>query len=191
MLGALAKRFTAASQQLAFLANETAAYTRHGKWWRWGSLPFSDGFWAVASYRLSRSAYLALGRGWPAARLVFAPALYLARPWSGRCEIHYQADIGKGLRILHPTLGVVISGKTVAGEYLVLVGGNCIGGRKALEHGQIRIGDNVLLGANACVMGPCQIGNDVRIGAGAVVVKDAPDGAVFLAPLATLREVER
>jgi serine acetyltransferase len=183
MFGGVAKRLKAAAEQLGHLVYETKALTRD-KPWRWSNVWFGEVFWASASYRLSRSAYLALGRGWPVVRVALSPAIYLLRPWSGGCEIHYQADIGRGLRVLHPSLGVVISGKTVAGDYLVLVGGNCIGARRPLEHGDIRIGDNVLLGANACVMGPCEIGNDVRIGANALVVSNTPDGAVLVAPVA-------
>lgn len=179
-------RLRRAAEQLGHLAYETSRLTGD-KWWRWGGVWFSDGFWTLASYRLSRCSYLLLGRGWPALRVVAAPVLFALRPWSGRCEIHYLADIERGLRILHPTLGVVISGKTVAGKYLILVGGNCIGARGAIAHGDIRIGDNVTLGANACVLGPVRIGDDVQIGASALVVTDVADGAVMLAPLARAR----
>jgi serine acetyltransferase len=127
---------------------------------------------------------MAMGEGWSAARVALAPALFALRPWSGRCEINYHADLGRGLRVLHPTLGVVVSGKTVAGQNLTLVGGNCIGGRKAMDHGEIRLGDNVLLGANACVIGPIVVGDGVRVGAGAVVVRDVPDGEVLVGPAA-------
>ena len=61
----------------------------------------------------------------------------------------------------------------------------CIGGRKALDAGDIHIGDNVLLGANAVVLGPITVGDDARIGAGAVVVRDVPAGDVIRAPLGT------
>jgi serine acetyltransferase len=179
-------RIRNAAEQLGHLAYETTRLTGD-KWWRWGSVWFTDPFWAVASYRISRGAYLLLGRGWPVVRVAASPLLFALRPWSGRCEINYRADIERGLRILHPTLGVVISGKTIAGKYLVLVGGNCIGGRKAMDHGDIRIGDNVLLGANACVMGPLEIGDDVRIGAGALVIADVVEGAVLLASPAHAR----
>lgn len=182
----LRSRLRRGAEQLGHLLYETQRLN-NVHWWRWASVMFTDGFWVLASYRLSRGAYLVLGRGWPVMRVAMAPLVYLVRPWSGRCEINYHADIDRGLRVLHPTLGAVISGKTVAGKYLVLVGGNCIGGRRPLQYGDIRIGDNVLLGANACVMGPVTIGNDVRVGAGALVVKDAPDGAVLLAPLAQSR----
>jgi serine acetyltransferase len=175
------KRLRRAAEQLGHLAHETRRLNGD-KWWRWSGVWFTDAFWAIASYRLSRASYLALGRGWPAARVVMSPVLFAARPWLGRCEINYRADLGRGLRILHPSLGVVISGKTVAGENLFLVGGNCIGGRKALDHGGIKIGSNVLLGANACVLGPITVGDGVRIGAGAVVVRDTPSDTTIAAP---------
>jgi serine acetyltransferase len=179
-------RIRRAAEQLASLAYETRQLTG-GKWWRWASVWFTDTFWVLASYRLSRGSFLLLGRGWSALRVVASPLLFALRPWSGRCEINYRADIDRGLRVLHPTLGVVVSGKTIAGKYLVLVGGNCIGGRKALDQGDIRIGDNVLLGANACVMGPLQIGDNARIGAAALVVSDVAADAVLLAPTAQPR----
>lgn len=177
-------RLAAAARQLQHLGYETRRLNQD-KWWRWGGVWFTQGFWAIASYRLSRSAYLTLGRGWPALRVAMAPLRYAMHPWLGNCEINYLADIDGGLRVLHPSLGVVISGKTVAGRDLVLVGGNCVGGRKPLKYGDIKIGDNVLLGANACVLGPVNIGDNVRIGAGAVVIQDTGNDQVVVAPLAS------
>lgn len=106
--------------------------------------------------------------------------MFLVRPWVRGAEIHYRADIGRGMRILHPGLGIVVSGKAVCGENLVLTGGNCIGGRAGTQQGAIRIGDNVSLGANAVILGPITIGDNVQVGAGAVVVKDAPSNTVLV-----------
>lgn len=180
------QRLRNAAEQLGHLAYE-ARRMNGDKWWRWGGVWFSDSFQAVAAYRLNRSAYLAFGRGWSAARVVLSPAMFALRPWTPRCEIHYRADIGPGLKVLHPTLGVVVSAKTIAGKNLELVGGNCIGSRKPIEHGGIRLGDNVMLGANAVVLGPLTIGNGVRVGAGAVVVRDAQDGETIYAPVSEVR----
>jgi serine acetyltransferase len=155
------------------------------KWWRWGGIWFTPGFHAVAVYRLNRAAYVALGRGYSVARVALSPVTFALRPWAPRCEIHYQADLGPGLLVLHPALGVVVSAKTVAGKGLVLVGGNCIGSRGSIEHGAIRLGDDVSLGANAVVLGPITIGNGVRVGAGAVVVKDVADGETVRGPTST------
>jgi serine acetyltransferase len=180
------KRLRKATEQLGHLVHEVREL--NGKsWWRWGNVWFSSSFWAVASYRMNRAGYLALGPGWSAARVVLAPVLFGARPWTGQCEIHYRAEIGRGLRVLHPTLGVVVSADTIAGKNLVLVGGNCIGRRQTSTHAPIRIGDNVLLGANACVIGPLTIGEGVRIGAGAVVARDADPGTVLLASRPTIK----
>lgn len=106
--------------------------------------------------------------------------MFLVRPWVRGAEIHYRAEIGKGMRILHPTLGIIVSGKSVCGENLVLTGENCIGSRPGTAEGAIKIGNNVSLGANAVILGPVTIGDNVQIGAGAVVVKDAPSNVVLV-----------
>ena len=181
------RRLSRAAEQLTNLAHEVQLMNRRG-WWRWGGVWFSDTFIAIAAYRLNRSAYLALGPAWSAAHVALAPLRLAASPWTPRCEIHYEADIGRGLRLLHPSLGIVVSGKTVAGKNLVLTGGNCIGSRKPLKDGDIRLGDDVMLGANAVVLGPVTLGNGVRVGAGALVVRDAADGETLTAPVARTRE---
>jgi serine O-acetyltransferase len=106
--------------------------------------------------------------------VVLSPILFLLRP--SCADIHHGADIGKGLLISHPALGIVISQHAVIGERAILTGGNCIGIRRVLRAGEaVVIGDDVNLGANAVVLGPVRIGNRARIGAGAVVVTDVPD----------------
>ena len=129
----------------------------------------------LASYRIERALFLTRGPAWPLLKVLLSPMIFLLRPWIAAGEINYHADIGSGLRVLHPSLGVVISGKTQAGKNLVLVGGNCIGGRRALKNGDLVIGDNVTLGANAVILGPVRIGNKVQIGVGAVVITDVAE----------------
>jgi serine O-acetyltransferase len=102
------------------------------------------------------------------------------RAMGGRGDIHYRAEIGPGLLVLHPELGVVVSGHAVVGANLVLTGGTCLGERAGADDQSYVIGDNVTLGANAVVIGPVRIGDRVTIGAGAVVVDEAPDGAVLV-----------
>jgi len=149
-------------------------------YWRWVSCWFTQPFLAVASYRFNRSLYLLVGQSWSILRLFLSPIRLLISPWGGRTEIHYRADIGKGLLILHPSVGIVVSGKAIIGENLTLTGGNIIGAKGKLESGDLMIGNNCSLGANAVILGPVSIGNDVRIGAGAVVIHDAPDNAVLV-----------
>jgi serine O-acetyltransferase len=163
-----------ALQQFEYLFFELRAMN-NTRWWRWLSCWFSSSFWAIAFYRIDRFCYLLFGRGWSVFRIFLSPLLFLLRPWIGYCEIHYRADIGKGLLILHPTLGIVVSGKAVCGQNLTLTGGNCIGGKPGVREGDIILGNGVSMGANAVVLGPVRIGNNVAIGAGAVVVMDVGD----------------
>jgi serine acetyltransferase len=134
----------------------------------------------VISYRLDRFFYLLVGRPWAILRPVFFPLFLLLRLLSANHQIHYRANIGKGLHILHPALGVVVSGKAIIGQNLILTGGNCIGGRESLQDGDLCLGDDVSLGANAVVLGPISIGDDVVIGAGAVVIDSAPSQVVLV-----------
>src|SRR6266545_4536915 len=167
-------QFGPAMRQLSFLYFELTLIANKRPW-RYLSGVFCKRFHAVAAYRLQRALFLAFGRGWSVCRVLLSPVLFCFRPWSGGCEVHYRAEVGRGLQILHPSLGVVVSAKAVVGENCVLTGGNCIGSRKAVEPGQLRIGDNVVLGVNAVVLGPIRIGNNVQIGAGAVVMHDVAE----------------
>lgn len=133
---------------------------------------FSSGFMGIAQYRIQRAGYLAFGRRWRALHAVLAPLWMLVRPFIGPLELHYLADIGPGLRILHPALGVVVSGRAVVGADVILAGGNCIGGRGGTDPGAIVLGDEVILVVNAVVMGPARVGARAEVSAGAVVVGD-------------------
>lgn len=155
--------------------------TVRGRWWRWLSVPLQPGTMSIIGYRVSRAAWLALGAPYRALHTLLAPLRMLLRPFGGgSLEIHYLADIGPGLRVLHPNLGVVISGHAVVGRNLILTGGNCIGGRLGTTLGNLIVGDDVELGANAVILGPAVIGDRVKVGAGAVVVGDAPAGSTMV-----------
>jgi serine acetyltransferase len=143
--------------------------------WRWITCWFGGSAGVIVSYRLDRFGFLLFRSSWPGLRLLFFPLFLLLRVMSLSHEIHYAARIGKGLKTLHPSLGVVVNGKLIAGEHLLLTGGNCIGGKRSMARGEFVIGDHVSLGANAVVLGPLTIGNKVKIGAGAVVIDSAPD----------------
>ncbi len=175
---AVQHKIGACLQQIKFLAIE-ASLKNSGRWWRWLGCWFTPAFWVIASYRFDRSCHLLFGRAWPVLRIGLAPVRFITHPWRGHSEIHYGADIGQGLRILHPALPVVVSKHLVAGKNLTLIGGNMIGGRRDLEEGDLIIGHNVELGVYAVVLGPSRIGDNVKIGAGTVVLSDAEDNAVL------------
>ena len=118
----------------------------NGRWWRWLSVPWQAGALSIIGYRLSRAAWLGLGRPYQVIHTLLAPVQLLLRPFGAGLEIHSQADIGPGLQVLHPNLGVVVSGHAVIGRALVLTGGNCIGSRPGTAGGDLTIGDGVTLG---------------------------------------------
>lgn len=169
----------AREQQLGYLVHEPSL-TVNRRRWRWLSCWFDDKFLIVASYRLSRFLDLLLGRGWRVSRVLLAPGFFLFRPWAPRHGIHYQATIGRGLKILHPEMGVQVSKMAVIGCGLVLVGGNAVGRRRHGASDRPILGDDVELGMGAIVLGPVRIGDGVRVGAGAVVIHDVPDGATVV-----------
>lgn len=162
-----------AFQQLEFAAYEVSLAV-NGKHWRWLTIWLGKGPCVLLSYRIDRFLFLLLGNAYVLIRPLFFPLFLFLRIMSCNHEIDYRADIGRGLKLLHPTLGFVVSGETIAGSGLVLTGGNCIG-QRAKTRGKIRFGDNVSMGANAVVLGPVNIGNGCVIGAGAVVVRDCAD----------------
>lgn len=168
-----------ATDQLRYLKHDMSR-TVNGRWWRWFSVPWSAGTLSIAGYRLSRAAWLTLGDSWQVVHTLLAPLRLLTRPFGAGLEIHYKAAIGPGLMVLHPDLGVVVSGHATIGEALTLTGGNCIGGRPGIADGGLTIGDEVNLGANAVILGPGMVGDRVTVGAGSVLIGDAPCGATMV-----------
>lgn len=106
-------------------------------------------------------------------RILFLPILFPLYAYSN-LEIAYTADIGPGISVLHPSMGVVISGFAMIGKNLTLTGGNVIGGRPEVRNGgaKFMLGDNVNLGANAVILGPVVLGDNITIGALAMVNRD-------------------
>jgi len=140
----------------------------------------SRAFCGIFIYRLERSLYLLLGEAYGVVRIIFIPILNIFYAYSN-LEINYKANIKGGILVLHPAVGVVISGLSVIGSNITLTGGNIIGARKGCKNGGIIIGNNCELGANAVILGPVEITNNVSIGASACVVKNCTtDGASLI-----------
>lgn len=128
-------------------------------------------FWGILIYRMERGLFLTIGKPYKGLRMLFIPFLNLLQSYTN-IDLNYEADIKGGLYILHPSVGVVVSGFSVIGCNLTLTGGNIIGAKKGCQYGDISIGDNCTLGANAVIIGPVKLGNNITVGASACVVKD-------------------
>lgn len=170
------KQIHEAFQQWEYLFHEISLIVNH-RHWRWLTCWLGGSTGIILSYRIDRFFYLLLGNAWVLIRPIFFPLFLLLRILSAPHEIHYRAQIDRGIKILHGTLGIVISGNAVIGKHLTLTGGNCIGQR---TEGVLYIGNNVTLGANAVILGPVRIGNNVQIGAGAVVIHDSMDNTTLI-----------
>jgi serine acetyltransferase len=128
-------------------------------------------FWGILAYRIERGLYLLLPKSYKFVRVPFIPILNLIRMYSN-LDIPYKANILGGLIVLHPSIGVVISGQVTIGKNLTLTGGNVIGSKKSSKKGEFVIGDNCSFGANSTLIGPIIIGNNITIGSLACVVKN-------------------
>ena len=128
-------------------------------------------FWGVIIYRIERGLFLLIGKPYEKIRVLFIPVFSMIQAYSN-IDLSYKSDIKGGLLVLHPSVGVVISGLSVIGKNITLTGGNIIGARPGCKYGEIMIGNNCSLGANAVVLGPVKLANDITIGASACVVKD-------------------
>ncbi len=126
----------------------------------------------ILLYRLERMMFLLFGNTWKIIRIAFLPFFLPLYAYSN-LEISYLADIGPGITVLHPSLGVVVSSFVTIGKNLTLTGGNIIGGKKEVRKGKrFIIGDNANFGANAVILGPVTLGNNIIIGAMAMVNKN-------------------
>ena len=174
-------------EQIKYILHELSLITE-GKKVRWLMMFLEPRAGVIISYRFDRLGYLLFGGVWPALRILFYPVFWFLRFLSCRHEINYKADIGCGLQVWHPTLGVVVNGDAVIGKNCQLYGGNSIGVRRAIKPGDLTLGDDVVLGINSCVLGPARIGNRVKVGAGAVVVSDFEDDCIVVGVPAVLKQ---
>jgi serine O-acetyltransferase len=131
----------------------------------------------VQAVMLLRASQL-FGRRFPPAATVVK---WLNQTLNG-CDIAWQARIGPGLRLDHPT-GVVVGPAVEVGEFCTLMQGVTLGD----NGGAPRLGDRVYVAPGAILIGPISVGDDAVIGAGSVVTKSVPAGAVAFGNPAEIR----
>lgn len=93
------------------------------------------------------------------------------------CSVSYKTKIGKGLKLGHSGLGVVIHQDALIGENCKIGTSVTIGGSKKNPIVPI-IRNNVYIATGAKVLGQVIIGNNVVIAANSVVVSDIPDNCL-------------
>lgn len=142
---------------------------------------------ATVLFRLSHLA----GRRLPAAGL----AIKQFNHFLTGADIAWQAQIGPGMQLYHPT-GVVIGpwariGSDCEIQQGVTVGGTGFGLHRGQEVPSPTIGDAVKIGAGARIVGGVTLGDQVLVGANAVVVKSVPSGTTAAGVPATVRQKRR
>ena len=127
----------------------------------WSNL-FSVAWQLLFFYRIIR--FLRQRRGF---NFLIIPLAYLQQLISG-CHIHYTANIGKDIRLPHPT-GIVIGHDVEIGNRVTIFQHVTLGshGRRGEEAGYPVIEDDVILWANVLV------NKDLVIGKGAVLLADS------------------
>lgn len=138
----------------------------------------SRGFIGVMLYRWERSLFLLFGPKYQYIRLLGIPFFNIFQAYSN-IDIHYKANIGGGLNILHPSMGVVISGRATIGANCTLIGGNVIGVENKKKSSFI-IGSNLHMGANSVIIGPLTLGTNCTIGAMACATRSFEENDITL-----------
>lgn len=97
---------------------------------------------------------------------IIQPSTYIGK---NSC-INAQVQIGKGVII---NTGAIIEHESSIGDFAHIA-------PAAVLCGNVRVGNNSFIGANAVIKQGIKIGIKAIIGTGAVVLKDVPDGEVWL-----------
>jgi serine O-acetyltransferase len=107
-------------------------------------------------------------------------------------DLAYQARVGGGLVLYHPT-GVVIGPGCRIGARATIMQGVTLGSDEVVvgeaESGSPLIGDEVFVGPGAAVFGAVELGDRVQVGANAVVTSSfGSDVVIAGAPARVVRE---
>jgi serine O-acetyltransferase len=138
----------------------------------------TQGFWAIAAYRLSRAL---IGAARPGAAQTLAKSLagilQKAVEIVTGIAIPRTCEIGGGLYI--PRFGGIILshgpiGENCTIEHCVTIGSSLKGG----ERGYPAVGNRVHIGAQSIIVGKITIGDDAVISPGSFVTRSVPAGAV-------------
>lgn len=91
------------------------------------------------------------------------------------CDLQPATQIGRGSRLGHGGIGVVVNSHAKLGRNCILAQNVTIAGK---DGGAPTLSDWCYVGVNSVVIGGVKLGKDVFVGALSLVNKDVPDGAV-------------
>ncbi|MDP3846175.1 MAG: serine acetyltransferase [Pseudomonas sp.] len=104
--------------------------------------------------------------------------------------VPYTSIIGRDTKFAYGGIGVVLHGKCVIGNRVVIGQGVTVG-RKLDPEGVPLIGDDVYISAGSRVLGGVTVGSNVIIGANSVVISDVPPNCIVAgAPAKIVRMVD-
>jgi serine O-acetyltransferase len=137
------------------------------------------GFYITATYRFGHWARKLESR--PARLGCGVAHRALATPWRFFRNVYLpaQAEIGPGLRMVHPQ-SILVAPDSKIGANCSLYQEVTLG--TGPQPGVPSVGDNVMIFAGAKLLGGIEVGDDVHVGANAVLTKDVPEGATVSAP---------
>lgn len=159
------------SQWRAFRADLTR-YRMSG-YTAWGS----EGFWALAIYRLQKVAGRCRPRWlWMPVRLTLRVLKKLLSTVT-LLDLHPDAEIGPGMIIRHGG-PVRIHAETIIGADCAIHGA-CVIGAGPRPGGAV-IGDHVFIGCQASIIGAVTIGDDALVAANSLVINDIPAGCTAI-----------
>lgn len=130
------------------------------------SLLFKSGFQAALLYRMAHGMHRAGfdKLAWATTRL---------NQFFTSAEIEYNAEIGHGLLIPHPS-GIVVGRGSKVGNRVTIYQGVTLGTRNWRDIKYPTVHDGVVLFAGCKVLGDCVIGHDSVIGSGVIIANSVP-----------------
>ena len=160
------------------IASDYKKYRQYGGHF-FGTVFFTQGFWAVFQYRIANFVYRKV-------KLIGIRQflLFLCLLWQKIIEIVTGISIPASAKIGHSFYighfgGIIINANAILGNNCNISQGVTIGVSGLDEkRGIPKIGNNVYLGANSVIAGKIHIGDDVLIGACSLVVKDVASSSV-------------
>ena len=165
------RQWAAHSQWKAFRA-DLARYRLQG-YTGWGS----EGFWALAIYRLQKIVRRWRPRWlWAPAQLTLSVVKKLLSILT-LIDLHPDAEIGPGMIICHGG-PVRIHAETTIGADCAIHGACTIGAGP--RPGGAVIGDHVFIGCQASIIGAVDIGDGATVAANSLVIRDVPAGCTAI-----------